>query len=136
MRVVVDTNIFLVSISRRSPYHWIFEGLTQGKYTLCRNNEILLEYEEIVSIHMGNEVAVLIKNFLAESNHVSNSEVFFRWHLLNDQDDDKFSDCYLASGADYLVTHDIGFQKLSKLDFPLFNIVSADNFRKILDAKA
>jgi predicted nucleic acid-binding protein len=85
---------------------------------------------------MGSEVSVLIKKFLTESRHVQWTESFFKWQLLNDQDDNKFSDCYLASGSDYLITHDNGFQKLSKLDFPSFSIVSAEQFKKILDGSS
>lgn len=34
MKVVIDTNILLVSISRRSPFHWIFQRLLDGGYPL------------------------------------------------------------------------------------------------------
>jgi len=47
-RFVLDTNVLLVSISSRSPYHWIFRGLLDGHYELFLSNEILTEYEEII----------------------------------------------------------------------------------------
>jgi len=134
MRAVIDTNIFLVSISRKSPYHWIFIELMTGSYTLCVSNEIVFEYEEIITQHMGREVSDAIKNFLLESPHIEMTYVYFNWNLLKDQDDNKFSDCYLASGSDFLVTHDKGFDKLSTISFPKFNIVTALEFKKILGA--
>ena len=46
MKVVIDTNILLVSISRRSPFHWIFQQLIDGKYIICITTEILSESAE------------------------------------------------------------------------------------------
>ena len=57
MRIVLDTNVLLVSISDRSPHHWIYLGLTQRKYELCVTTEILLEYAEVIEQHMGTEVS-------------------------------------------------------------------------------
>lgn len=36
-------------------------------------------------------------------------EVYYRWQLLKDKDDNKFTDCYVAANAEYLLTHDTGF---------------------------
>ncbi len=44
MKVVVDTNIMLVSVAATSKYHATFQALLQGQYTLCLTNEILNEY--------------------------------------------------------------------------------------------
>jgi predicted nucleic acid-binding protein len=60
------------------------------------------------------------------------TSVYFNWNLLKDQDDNKFSYCYLASGSDFLVTHDKGFDRLSTLNFPKFKVVSALEFKKVL----
>ena len=49
IRVVLDTNILLVSISSKSKYHWIFSNLLNNQYELYVTNEVLLEYEEIIS---------------------------------------------------------------------------------------
>ena len=46
MKVVLDTNVLLVSISQRSRLHWIFDALLKGRYSLCVTTDILLEYEE------------------------------------------------------------------------------------------
>ena len=48
MRVVLDTNSLLASISKNSKYRPIFDGLLQGKFTLLITNEILTEYTEII----------------------------------------------------------------------------------------
>jgi len=48
-KVVLDTNVLLVSISSKSKYHWIYDKLVADEYDLFITNEILMEYEEIIS---------------------------------------------------------------------------------------
>ena len=57
MKVVLDTNVLLVSISRKSPFNWIFQKLIDGAFKLCVTTDILLEYEEIIAQHMGKQFA-------------------------------------------------------------------------------
>jgi uncharacterized protein len=57
MRIVIDTNILLVSVSDRSPYHLIFKSYVEGKYSLCVTTEILDEYAEILSTHSSSFLA-------------------------------------------------------------------------------
>jgi putative PIN family toxin of toxin-antitoxin system len=132
MKVVIDTNILLVSISRRSPFHWIFERLLQGEYALCVSNEILSEYAEIIEFHMGSTAAEVTLQAILELPNTEKTDIYFRWNLLKDADDNKFSDCAIASGADYLVTHDKGFAALQSLDFPKVKVVSAESFKLLL----
>ena len=47
-KVVLDTNVLLVSISERSRLHWVFSSLLEGKYVLCVTTDILSEYAEII----------------------------------------------------------------------------------------
>ena len=49
MKIVLDTNILLAIIGRRSPYRWLFDCLIDGRIALCVSNEILLEYEEVLN---------------------------------------------------------------------------------------
>ena len=49
MNIVLDTNCLLMSLSRRSPYYPVWRDFVDGKYTLCVTNEILAEYEEILT---------------------------------------------------------------------------------------
>lgn len=48
MKIVLDTNIVLISIPTVSPYRLIYDSLLERKYELIISQEILLEYEEIV----------------------------------------------------------------------------------------
>lgn len=132
MKVVIDTNILLVSISRRSSFHWIFESLLEGKYTLCITTEILSEYAEVIERNMGPMASEAVLKAILELPNVEKVEIYFRWLLLKDFDDNKFSDCAIAAGATYLVTHDKGFAALHKIDFPLVHVISADEFKQLL----
>ena len=49
LKVVLDTNVLLVSISSKSKYHWIYKKLISKEYDLCISNEVLMEYEEVNS---------------------------------------------------------------------------------------
>ncbi len=49
MRIVLDTNVLLVSIPKRSPYRIIFDNLLANKFDLVISNEILSEYTEIIA---------------------------------------------------------------------------------------
>ena len=61
-RIVLDTNCLLMSIPSKSPYHNVFMSFLRGDYILCITNEILLEYEEIISNKTNSKVAANIVN--------------------------------------------------------------------------
>ena len=67
---------------------------------------------------MGKEVAEAAMQALMELPNVEKIEIYFKWNLIKDKDDNKFSDCAVAAGADYLVTQDKDFNILGKIEFP------------------
>ena len=71
-------------------------------------------------------------NALKELPNVYFTEIYFRWKLLKDEDDNKFADCYIAAGAQYLLTHDRGFNILKELPFPQINVISLHEFEKAI----
>lgn len=46
MRVVLDTNILLVAIAKKSPYRIIFDALLANNFELIISNDILSEYTD------------------------------------------------------------------------------------------
>ena len=132
MKVVLDTNILLVSISRRSPFNWICQQLIAGRYQLCVTTEILSEYSEIIEAHMGKDVADAALRAMLELPNMEKIEIYYKWNLVKDADDNKFTDCTLAAGADYLVTQDKGFNTLDKIEFPKIKVISIAEFKSIL----
>ena len=135
MKVVIDTNILWVSISRKSKTHWVYENLLQGNFILCVTTDILEEYEEIIGQKMGEEV---VESFMQTLIYLPNIEFitrYYEWNLLHDidPDDDKFVDCAVAASFDYLATNDRHFNILNEIDFPNINLINLDEFKKILD---
>ena len=62
LKLVIDTNVMLVAISKKSQYHWIIESLENNRFDLYISTEILLEYEEIIQSRYNKNV---VKYFLA-----------------------------------------------------------------------
>ena len=133
MKLVLDTNVLLVSISSRSKYHWLFQKLLSGSFVLCVTNEIVTEYEEIVSQHMGKVASDSLLGLLDNLNNVEYINTYFNFKLIpNDPDDDKFVDCAIASSADYLVTHDNHFNVLKSVEFPKVEIIDIESLMKLI----
>jgi putative PIN family toxin of toxin-antitoxin system len=131
--VVIDTNVFVSCISRKSVNHLVYKDLTQGYYDLHITNDILLEYEEKISAKYDIETAELFLTALHELPNVFKEEVFFYWNLITeDADDNKFVDCAIISNVDYLVTNDKHFNGLKKLSYPRVNIITVEEFVDVL----
>ncbi len=53
LRLILDTNVFMVSLAPQYKYHWVYGALTHGKFDLALSNEILMEYNEQVVLRYG-----------------------------------------------------------------------------------
>ena len=67
-------------------------------------------------MHASPEVAQNVVNAIARHPQTIYRESYFRFHLLSDidKDDDKFVDCAITAGADYIVTDDSHFDRLKQ----------------------
>jgi putative PIN family toxin of toxin-antitoxin system len=133
MNVVLDTNVLLVAISERSPFHWIIAALENGKYNRCLTTDILVEYNEIIARHMGPGVADLaLKAILQLPNLVFVNKYYF-WQLVSkDPDDNKFVDCAIASNAKYIVSEDRHLSAIKTDEFFKVEVLSIADFKVIL----
>ena len=106
-RIVLDTNCLLMSIPRKSPYHQILLDFLAGKYLLCVSNEVVLEYEEILTRKVGSLVANNIINAILASSNTIFINPQKRYQLIkSDSDDNKFVDCAISANAKYIVSQD------------------------------
>ena len=136
MRIVLDTNVLLVSISRRSRFHPIFQCFENKAFTLLVTTDILLEYEETIHWHMGAETAKNILEGFQRVSNIAHIQKYSYWNLIiHDHDDDKFVDCAVAGNADFLVTNDNHFNILKKVPFPKVEVLTAEAFLELLAAK-
>ena len=129
--VVIDTNCLLQIIARNSPYRPIWDAFLEGRYDLCVSNEILEEYQEILSQQITPTIAENVVLLILNQRNVRLVDPHFRMALISvDPDDNKFVDCAFAAGADYLVSEDSHFKVLRKIPFPTLNLVTLDEFMK------
>ncbi len=129
LRLVIDTNIFIAIIGKKSPFRWIFDCIIQGKIRLCISNEILLEYREILARKTSEEIAENIVEFLSVSPFVEKTEVYFNFRLIyEDEDDNKFVNCAITANAACLISSDKHFQILKKIDFPKVIVLKLREF--------
>ena len=135
MKVVIDTNIIIASISSRSQFRVIIDQLFAGRFQMVVSAEILLEYEEKIGEIFSTETAENFINALLLLPHVIRTEPLFFSKLLHDEEDNKFLDIYYASMADYLVTNDRHFNILKKIKLPVHHLLNVSQFVKILNEK-
>jgi len=131
--VVLDTNVLLVSISKKSKLHWVFKKLLNNEYNLCVTTDILAEYAEIIEQHMGSDVSESVLGTLENLLNVKHITTYYQFKLLKDEDDDKFVDCAIASNASFIVSHDKDFRILKQIDFPKVRVIDTNEFKKELD---
>ncbi|MFP4528546.1 MAG: putative toxin-antitoxin system toxin component, PIN family [Candidatus Kapaibacterium sp.] len=133
LRIVLDTNILLASLSRRSPWRPVFDALLAGGFDLVVCNEILSEYHEIIQRKTTAGIAANLVNTLLFLPNVETNNVYFNWGLIAaDPDDNKFVDCAIAGRADYIVSNDKHFATLSDIEFPVVRVISLQKFIEIL----
>ncbi len=133
MNIVLDTNVLLVSLPGYSPFHPIYRAIVEERFSLFVTNEILTEYEEQISVRLGIERTEIQLRELLNLPNVVLVTVYFNWYkITSDPDDDKFADCAIACGADYLVTNDKHFNVLKDVGFPGVAIIKAEEFLTII----
>ena len=133
MNIVLDTNCLLMSLSRRSPYYPVWRGFVDGRYTLCVTNEILAEYEEILTDKVGAEIASNVISAILDLPNTKMVQVYYHLRLITaDPDDDKFVDCAFKANARYIVTQDHHYDVLKQTPFPFIDVVGIDEFIKVL----
>lgn len=129
LRIVLDTNVFLVSLAENYKYHIIFRGILEDKFDLFLSNEIITEYQEIIQTRYGLSKTDATLDYLLLLPNVKQINPYFNWQLIEkDKDDNKFADCALAANADFLVTNDKHFKILKEIDFPKIVTIRAEEF--------
>ena len=128
--VVLDTNCLIQALPSHSQYHNIWTKFLAGEYHLCVSNEVLSEYEEILSILTSTNVAHNVVEAIARHPMTYYRESYFHFHLLSDvdKDDDKFVDCAITANADFIVTEDSHFSHLRNIPFPQLIVLTLDEF--------
>lgn len=122
-----------MSIPRKSPYHQILLDFLVGKYLLCVSNEVVLEYEEILTRKVGSLVANNIINAILASSNTIFINPQKRYQLIkSDPDDNKFVDCAISANAKYIVSQDHHYDVIRFNPEFDFTAIDIDAFLAIL----
>jgi uncharacterized protein len=135
MRIVLDTNILLVILSRKAKYRPVFNSFLDEEYTLCISTEILAEYTEVIGSQMGIDYVYYFMEIVDRADNILFVTTYYRWNLIYaDPDDNKFVDCAIACNAKYIVSEDKHFNALKSISFPKVEVIGVEQFSKELKA--
>ena len=133
MRIVLDTNSLIQSISHKSTYHEVWQSVLTGRNVLCVSNEILEEYAEILNRLAGKKTADLVLNTIIECKNVVFLTPYYHFNLISaDPDDNKFVDCAIQANARYIVTNDHHYDVLRQIEFPKVGIIKLMDFAQMI----
>ena len=132
MKFVLDTNVLVSSLSSRSPFHWVIEGLRANRYKMIVSTPILLEYDEILTQKYGKSTAQIFLDALMLRQNLQLVDPRFQWHFLSDPEDDKFVDAAIAGSADFIVSEDRDFRVLKNIDHPTIIAISIVEFQRLI----
>ena len=133
MRIVLDTNCLIVSVQEYSDYFWLWQAFRDRKFILCYTNEILNEYQEILSRYYSVALAKYVIDAILNAPHAAPITIYFKWQLITaDPDDNKFVDCAVSANASFIVTNDRHFNILKDIEFPKVNVIDIDTFKKTI----
>lgn len=133
MRVVLDTNILLQSLPRKSKIRPVWDAFLKQEIRLIITPSILLEYEEIIANKTSPQVSANIISLINEAVNSIFIHIYYEWNVITDDpDDNKFFDAAVAGNAEYLVTNDSHFKQALQVGFPRVNIINGDQFLDII----
>ena len=133
MKIVLDTNCLLPALPKNSVCRWLWDAFGEGNYELFYTTEILQEYEELLSRYYSPATINLAMETLLNAPNAHQVIPYYKWNLiLVDLDDNKFVDCALNAGVDYIVTNNHHFNILKEIDFPPIKVIDIEGFKRIL----
>ena len=134
MKIVIDTNCLVVCLPVTSPYYYLWKAFRDMRITVCYTTDIINEYSEILPRFYHQQFVSDVINELLLSPNVIKANNYYRWNLISsDLDDNKFVDCALNAGADYIITNDKHFNVLKSLDFPPIKVIDIEAFKLIIN---
>lgn len=134
--IVLDTNCLIQMISRRSPFYDLWQDFINGSYRLCVTNDIMSEYEEILSEKTSPRIAKMICEIILRAPNTIKLDAHFKWELIkSDPDDNKFVDCAIVANAHYIVTEDTHLNVLKYIAFPHVEVLKLNEFEDLMTAR-
>ncbi len=134
MKYVIDTNVLIACVSRKSEHYWIWQALVNEEFILCVTTDILAEYEEILGDFYSPAFAKYIMEIIDEMQNVQFINKYYFWRLITvDPDDNKFVDCAVACNATCIVSEDNHFNVLKKITYPRVLALKIADFKILMN---
>ena len=137
MIVCIDTNTVLQALRAGHPYAPILDAWIHGRLTWAVSTDILLEYEEVIT-RMSGSARWRMLGRLMDLSQLTTGNLLritprFHFHVIvDDPDDNHFTDCAIAANADYVITEDHHFAPLVGAGFKPQPIRPAEFIAKYL----
>ena len=97
------------------------------------SNDILWEYQEIISQKTTPQSAENVVNYLLNSPFVEMVTPHYHFELITaDRDDNKFVDCAIAANATFIVSDDKHYLPLRQIEYPRLYVIRMMEFVSIL----
>ncbi len=137
MIVCIDTNVLLQGGKAGHPFSEIFSAWLQRKFLWAFSNDILVEYEEIITRQSGRRRWLQLLRVLdlaeAQGGLLIKVQPSFQFHIVTlDPDDNKFTDCAITIGADFLITENHHFDPLKSAGYKPQPITPQDFIHRFL----
>jgi predicted nucleic acid-binding protein len=78
MRIVLDSNILLVAIGKKSRYKPIWTAFISGRYDLIVSDEMIYEYEEILQQRASSGAVEIVMDIFIESSKLYTNKFITR----------------------------------------------------------
>jgi len=137
MIVCIDTNVLLQAVNPDHHFHTIFDGWFQRRFRWAVSNDVLMEYEEIITRQSGRHRWLQFVHILdlaeARGHLIMSVAPSYHFHIVaDDPDDNKFIDCAITADADYVITEDKHFSPLADAGYKSLPITPQEFIRRHL----
>jgi putative PIN family toxin of toxin-antitoxin system len=139
MIVCIDTNVLVQASKAGHPMHVIFTAWFQRKFLWAVSTDILIEYEEMLTQRSGRQRWLQFSRVLdladARGDLLWKAQPAFEFQVIStDPDDNKFCDCAITVGADFVITDDRDFAPLANAGYKPQPITPDEFIRRYLIA--
>ena len=122
MIVCLDTNVVWRLLGSKGACLPILRAMMAGELALAVSNEILLEYEEVLTRQSGaarwQQLCRIMDLAELTTGNLLRVSPSFHFHIVTaDADDNIFTDCAIAAEADWMITDDAHFVPLTKAGY-------------------
>ena len=122
MRIVLDTSVLVSAArSRQGASFALVSSLPDPRFEMALSVALYTEWQAVLTRPEHLPPGLRVEDVLAYLRYLTSiahlQEVFYLWRpFLRDPDDDMVLECAVASGSQYLVTHNTrDFQRIAEL---------------------